>query len=330
MNEEREWEVTHLISVSASASDANASNNHDIERTNSTESYYQLQVVPKDDRSIPNNSSKQSKESTSELTGEALNSTSKRNRTVTILIILMILLVVGIVFLMSSGERRNSDVWGVDRNKDTISQAPSEFSLISKRVNDISEYSGPHPAFDSLLATFHHEENKEWSIAQGNSSLLLSYAKELSEKCVGNAKLVFQNLNQSHEYFQSILKAECGLVYNPLNGLTKNKQSWVVHFVGNLWSEPGIIKPSGCPDKCPLHPNCQLVYTPSFRTIPNVMVVAAHDSFAVEQMNKIYSSELYKVIYWREAKWPAPSTQIQLETDFEMGIHFWAGIIVSV
>jgi hypothetical protein len=140
------------------------------------------------------------------------------------------------------------------------------------------------------------------------------------------------------------LKADCGLGYKlPSPATPKSAAStkptqqahWRVHFNGLFWRSQNLML-TGCPlKKCPLTPTCVISYDTEQNGIyfspdkADVQVVSAFTWMHYKGKNEQTEHNKYRVVYWREAYWPRPTTGEQIRMSFEMGVHYWSGVVVS-
>lgn len=127
---------------------------------------------------------------------------------------------------------------------------------------------------------------------------------------------------QSFQY--RLAAANCGWGYDFMNSKA-NKDQWKVFFFGPGFRKE-ILDLSGCPNHCPLSPKCEIHHQSTNRAYlkdADVVVVFQADSDMIPLLNK----KPYRVLYWREAVFKTVSVGRQRDFSFEMGSHFYAGLL---
>jgi hypothetical protein len=147
--------------------------------------------------------------------------------------------------------------------------------------------------------------------------------KHFSQLCLQNLDTLVPGTIQ-----YELAAADCGWKYDYLSSPAKKKE-WKVYFYGEGW-RPDILDLSGCPMYCPLSPKCRLRVTTRLSEIVDGDLVVIFQSEANELIQRVPqfgSKKQYKVLYWREAQLLGPSLPTQKQFDFEMGVHYYAGLI---
>jgi len=127
-----------------------------------------------------------------------------------------------------------------------------------------------------------------------------------------------------------VLSADCGLGYDFANSTSKYRP-WKVALYGSAFDSSGnILNLSGClvgAGKCPQSPQCQVFTTRSQNQAlaADVVVIFQNDVNLIHALPK--RDGQYRILYWREAFFAAPSPQTQKKFDFEMGVHYFAGLL---
>jgi len=133
--------------------------------------------------------------------------------------------------------------------------------------------------------------------------------------------------------------ADCGAGYDFAHSRSKTE-----HIKIALWGEgfehAGTIGLSGCPvgGNCgPLHPHCFIEHVTRHAQLKtaDVVVITAFDAAEVTKVaprrtHAGNATRPFRVLYWREPYWPTPSHAVQQEYDFNMGIHYFSGVVNPV
>jgi hypothetical protein len=127
-----------------------------------------------------------------------------------------------------------------------------------------------------------------------------------------------------------IAAADCGWKYDYLNSIAKKKK-WRVYFYGEGFGND-IMELSGCPTHCPLSPKCEMRRTKLSHDVVDgdVVVIFQVDAHAlVRKVKRTVNAaqKQYKVLYWREAQYRSPEEHTQKLFDFEMGVHYYSGLL---
>lgn len=125
-------------------------------------------------------------------------------------------------------------------------------------------------------------------------------------------------------------EADCGAGYNIENS-TEKLSDWEVVFAGSSFRSAIMKMLSGCPEHCPLSPNCRIIYASNFTSLKNPQVVVFSSGQAQSLIKTAltrFGRDPFYVLYWREALWDGPNKRIQSEDfDFEMGVHQTSAIL---
>lgn len=119
-----------------------------------------------------------------------------------------------------------------------------------------------------------------------------------------------------------IKQADCGDGYAFRNSSSTFKPFRVL-LLGSAWKKDNVRDLSGCPlgeGKCPLSPLCTFAQADKYPS----QTLAADVTVVFQTQHQLQSSSPYRVLYWREAMFPGPSTLDGF--DFEMGVHLFAGL----
>jgi len=180
------------------------------------------------------------------------------------------------------------------------------------RFNDSLRYAGPDP--DDDLDAFRNDN--------------FTYVFNCSE-------VALQQLVPGTHAWQ-VRRADCGSGYVPSNSTALHKHMRIVLW-GNGFDHGGMLELSGCPVgyACgPIHPMCffERGYHAGQVKSADVVVISAYDAGDVLKVAPRRKTKVpgklrpYRVLYWREAFWPTVSVGWQQHYDFEMGVHFFAGV----
>jgi hypothetical protein len=224
---------------------------------------------------------------------------------------------------------------------------PPGFSTDPAENSEIHDQSSTSPAPDETPVSKEEEEkatemnsdaelSSSTEFSEENSHVMLNTTVEaFVKKCAEQSRTMVEGT-----YDAEWIKADCGLGYK-LPVKTSQTKQWHVHFDGTYWKSLSLAL-SGCPRAgCPLSPNCVLTYDtekdpPDHVNPADVIVYSgftpSHDTSPKQHNDNSASSrkDPYRVLYWREANWPKPSVNEQQKFSFEMGVHFWSGILVSL
>lgn len=124
-----------------------------------------------------------------------------------------------------------------------------------------------------------------------------------------------------------VAAANCGWGYDYLNSAGAKKK-WKVYLAGPGWTH-AIHDLSGCPRTCPNSPKCEIrmaIVHPSKIYDGDVVVYFQTDTSSLVHAFPPNKRKIYQVIYWREAVFSHPSIKEQKTVDFEMGVHYYAGL----
>jgi len=122
-----------------------------------------------------------------------------------------------------------------------------------------------------------------------------------------------------------IKRADCGLGYDFHHSAARYRH-WNVVLYGPGWSGQ-TLEYSGCPvgaGRCPLSPQCSIVSSTQPRSAEKADVVVVFQRYAdfVSHAHKRVHNDTdvkpTRVLYWREAVWPAPGGEMQ-RTMFDFG-----------
>ncbi|KAH9261615.1 hypothetical protein BASA81_000271 [Batrachochytrium salamandrivorans] len=132
-----------------------------------------------------------------------------------------------------------------------------------------------------------------------------------------------------------VLQAVCGLGY-AFPKATVSEKVWTVLFLGGGFNKGRAHALMGCPESrtCPKFPKCEFEYanTASTSQIKSANVVLVHQDDAKVMIPKVtamrQSGNTSVVgLYWREAHKTYVPMDLQMQTEFEMGVHFNAKIV---
>jgi len=128
--------------------------------------------------------------------------------------------------------------------------------------------------------------------------------------------------------------ANCGLGVNASESLALHRP-WRVVLLGPLW-EDKVLQQSGClvgHGRCPFSPKCVIAHSNSISgdTVAEANVVVLFQKDAKRIINQLHGhpaagNKPYRVLYWREARWPSVYGVQRAWFDFEMGIRDTSGI----
>jgi hypothetical protein len=158
-------------------------------------------------------------------------------------------------------------------------------------------------------------------------------------------ELAGEHVNCNQSFLNSLLPttswqyqvraADCGAGYDFHNAATRTMETKtkIVLYGSEM---PNLVHLSGCPNggghlQCPWHPDCSFTIVPTggehHLQDADVVVVATRDYHSLLQHHNKKENQ-FRVLYYREAFWPGVPVPVQLsEFDFEMGIHYRAGIL---
>lgn len=127
----------------------------------------------------------------------------------------------------------------------------------------------------------------------------------------------------SHNYW--VHQADCGLSYD----YSANHQGQQIKVV---WYAKGLnFELTGCAkgNTCPLFPGCRMYLSEREKDFEDADVVI-YPTKHHEKVSKLVSLKKnhFKVLFWREAYWPAPRREVQLSTfDVNVGVQFMSQIV---
>lgn len=234
----------------------------------------------------------------------------ERRHTLGVALILIVFFVATGLVVLVTRPRSNSSR-AVERDKALLPPpATASFTDKDDEIPDLSLY-------DAL----HGDRRNDDGLS--TNATLQHYLKRNARECASlKGKLPLNSFEEK------IMGANCGWGYSLENANDGPSDNWTVTFV---YDNVEVDKFGGCWESngtCPFSPKCK------FNIVQNVQdvkgdVVVLHQKHASKQVNRL--SESFKgirVIFAREAVWPFPRpfTQKRLEFDFEMGVHFYAGI----
>jgi len=122
-----------------------------------------------------------------------------------------------------------------------------------------------------------------------------------------------------------IKRADCGLGYDFHHSAARDHH-WTVVLYGPGWTGQ-TLEYSGCPlgaGRCPLSPKCSMVSSTQPRSAEKADVVVVFQRYADfvsrahKRMHNGTDPKPTRVLYWREAVWPAPGGEMQ-RTLFDFG-----------
>lgn len=233
----------------------------------------------------------------------------------------------------SKGWNTSNAVLENDTTSDNNTQTDGDFfqgrpveSLLTNTTEDANhiveedgnnlEHSGDLDIDHTIDSNFHTNSSDE-------QSMTLNYYANI---CRANRA---RNISKGTIEYE-IAAADCGWKYDYLNSAGRRKK-WKVYFYGDGFGND-IMDLSGCPTHCPLSPKCEMRRVKSSLDVIDGDVVVIFQIDAHSLVRKVKrtvnaAQKQYKVLYWREAQYRSPDEHIQKLFDFEMGVHYYSGLL---
>jgi hypothetical protein len=229
-----------------------------------------------------------------------------------------ITLIFFIIFLSNHTNNNDGDIT-VSEQTTTSTNTNGQQTTINNNINN--ESSGDH------------EESTLFEQLFDNN--ILDFDETHDIDC--NATTLTSLIPGSWQY--EVRAADCGAGYDFKNAATKpqNKHLKIALYGPDMYH---LVHLSGCPNgghlQCPWHAGCQFTIAnkPGQIKDADVVVVSTQEHEKIEDaiIKKDFMDDKdpgqYRVLYYREAYWPSVPVGIQkTDFDFEMGIHYRAGVL---